>query len=357
MKESIEHHSTGLHLLQFDPQQIDLICDLMHFVLHNNYFTFGADCIFKQINGTAMGTPAAVVFACLFLDTLERKVIRDTNVKPLLFKRYIDDIFAIFRTSDDARVFITAFNSVLPTIKCSSPTISDSEGVFLDLVIYKGPRFRKEQCFDTKIYQKPQNKYLYLTPNSFHPKSIFPAFIIAELNRYRLCCNNDVDFFHVKDDFYKRLLARGYDAPTLNDLFTRWSPRENLLQKVRKRLSGDTAPRDTSRALVFKTQYLPEMKYFRLGQCLQLTDQVKSRNDYLRIFAERNPVKSFQNSQSAANFFRQSRKKVNNCKITKINDNLVCSLDIANSEVDIRPFTGAGRQNSGSRTLGKGVKP
>ena len=365
MKESITHHSSELRLLhspvQYDPEQIDLICDLMHFVLHNNYFTFGDNCIFKQINGTAMGTPAAVVFACLFLDTLERKVIQSTNVEPLLFKRYIDDIFAIFKNNNDAKVFITAFNSVLPTIKCSSPTISTSDGIFLDLEIFKGPRFMKEQRFDTKIYQKPQNKYLYLTPNSFHPKSIFPAFIIAELNRYRLCCNNDVDFLQVKDDFYKRLLSRGYDAKTLNDLFTKWSPREKLLEQVCKRIFGDNSPKNSSQALVFKSQFLPEMKYFRLGKCLQLTDQIKSRDDYLRIFAKRNPVKSFQNSKSAANFFRQRRQKVNNCEIIKINNDLVCSLNLfpegSTSSVDVRPFTGARHHKSSSRTLGKGTNP
>ena len=326
MKESIHHHRETLQLPQFDPKLIDLLCDLMHFVLHNNYFTFGTDCILKQINGTAMGTPAAVVFACLFLDTLERKVIATTNVKPLMFKRYIDDIFAIFSNCEDARVFINAFNSVLPTIKCSSPTISNQDGIFLDLIIFKGDRFQKDRCFDTRIYQKPQNKYLYLTPNSFHPKSVFPAFIVAELNRYRLCCNNDKDFLAVKDDFYKRLLARGYDPLTLNSLFTKWSPRETLLEKVRRRIRGDNTPQHCSRPLVFKTQYLPEMKYFRLGPCLQLTDQIRNRDDYLNIFDSRQPVKSFQNSRSAATFFRRSRQKVNNCKITNINEDLVFNL-------------------------------
>ena len=359
MKESIAHHSSELK--QFDPKQTDFICDLMHFVLHNNYFTFGDNCIFKQINGTAMGTPAAVVFACLFLDTLERKVIQSTNVEPLLFKRYIDDIFAIFKNEGDAKLFITTFNSVLPTIKCSSPTISSSDGIFLDLVIFKGPRFMKEQCFDTKIYQKPQNKYLYLTPNSFHPKSIFPAFIIAELNRYRLCCNNDIDFIQVKDDFYKRLLARGYDAQSLNDLFKKWSPREKLLERVCKRIFGENTSKNSSQALVFKSQFLPEMKYFRLGKCLELTDRIKSRNDYLRVFNARNPVKSFQNSAPAANFFRQRRQKVNNCEIIKINNNLVCSLHVSPrvsiSEIDVRPFTGARHEQSSSRTLGPESNP
>ena len=363
MKESIQHHSEQLQLLQFDAKLIELICDLMHFVLHNNYFTFGTDCVLKQINGTAMGTPAAVVFACLFLDTLERKVIKTTNVKPLLFKRYIDDIFAIFRTCEDAQVFITAFNSVLPTIKCSSPTISNQDGIFLDLFIFKGKRFEKDRCFDTKLYQKPQNKYLYLTPNSFHPKSVFPAFIVAELNRYRLCCNNDVDFLEVKDDFYKRLLARGYDAKTLNNLFTRWSPRENLLQKVRKRLCGDNAPKTSSRPLVFKTQYIPEMKYFRLGTCLQLTDQILSRDDYRRIFDSRQPVKSFQNSRPAASFFRRSRQKVNHCQIIKVDEDLVLrlgSLDVDKDPNDVGnviPLARTGRETPVPEPLGRGSSP
>jgi hypothetical protein len=235
MVESITFHNSMMDKRLFDENDIEFISELMRFVLGNNYFTFG-NLIFKQLNGTAMGTPAAVVFACLFLDSLERRVFKEHKIKSMCFKRYIDDIFAIFGTKEEAELFLQHFTTKLPTIKCSSYTISETEGVFLDLVIFKGPRFQNEAKFDTKIYQKPQNKYLYLTPNSFHPKAIFPAFIVSELNRYRLCCNSEDDFQKVKNEFFDRLIARGYETSMLNGLFTKWSSRDILLKKVKERL-------------------------------------------------------------------------------------------------------------------------
>jgi hypothetical protein len=45
-----------------DLTEISFICDLLAWVLSNNYFSFGND-YYLQINGTAMGTPVAVAYA------------------------------------------------------------------------------------------------------------------------------------------------------------------------------------------------------------------------------------------------------------------------------------------------------
>jgi hypothetical protein len=356
MRKSLIHHNERLKEHKMPVEMIDFICDLMSFVLNNNYFTFGENLIFKQINGTAMGTPAAVVFACLFLDHLERQVLKQMNPKPKFYKRYIDDLFVVCATENEAKSFITLFNSMLPTIKCSSPTISNTDGIFLDLFIFKGNRFEKDKTFDTKIYQKPQNKYLYLTPNSFHPKAVFPAFIVSELNRYRLCCNNEEDFIAIKDEFYKRLLDRGYQPSLLDQLFTKWTPRDKLLQDIKNRIFSAKVIKDSDHPVIFKSIYLPEIKYFRLGKCLHLTDGVKRFDTTYNVFAKRNPLVSHRNSSTIANFFRQSRKKLNNCNIEKFNNTLVCSSDlfskVSHRHFEISPFTGARCQNSNSRTPG-----
>jgi hypothetical protein len=51
---------------------------------------------------------------------------------------------------------------------------------------------------DVKIYQKPQNSYLYLTPSSFHQRHIFENTIIAESKRYKLKCTNASDYEDIK---------------------------------------------------------------------------------------------------------------------------------------------------------------
>jgi hypothetical protein len=63
----------------------------------------------------------------------------------------------------------------------------------------------------------------------------------------------------VKAEFYNRLLARGYDASTLNNLFSKWTEREALLSKVKNRVFGTKIAKDSDNPVVFKAQYNPEM--------------------------------------------------------------------------------------------------
>jgi hypothetical protein len=318
MKESILRRKEKLPPEnQLTESDINLICDLMAFVLDNNYFTFG-ELIYKQINGTAMGTPAAVVFACLFLDKHETNVIESTNVKPLLYRRFIDDIFAVFGCKQDAETFINAFSSevTLPTIKCSNFTISDKEGIFLDLHIFKGTRFAEKNLLDVKIYQKPQNKYLYIPLNSFHPKSVFPSYIKAEINRYRLTCTNDNDFLTVKTDFFNRLSARGYPEEFLTPIFAENQSRKNLLDTVKNRLFKDNSSVKEKRTIIFKTCYHPQIKAIKLKDCLQLTDGMKQTQVGLDLCDGKEPIICYSNPPSIRSYFSQSRKNLHALPLT-----------------------------------------
>ena len=54
------------------------------------------DKVYKQIDGTAMGTLVAPPFANLFLFILERILLLKYKEYILFYKRYIDDIFFNF---------------------------------------------------------------------------------------------------------------------------------------------------------------------------------------------------------------------------------------------------------------------
>ena len=67
---------------------------MARFVLENNYFEFNGD-FKKQISGTAIGTKFALPHACIFMDDLETKFLQSQSLQPLVWFRYIDDIFFI----------------------------------------------------------------------------------------------------------------------------------------------------------------------------------------------------------------------------------------------------------------------
>ena len=322
MRESIDYAlkcetNTPSTFQLYNDNEVDLLMDLMKFVLENNYFSFG-NLQYQQIEGTAMGTPAAVVFACLFLDSHERQVsqlvLQKFGIYPLFYKRYIDDIFAIFSSRHEAKTFIKYFcnNKQLPTIKCSSRTISSTEGIFLDLRIFKGKRFQEEGKFDTTIYQKPQNKYLYLPPNSFHPKAVFPSYILSELNRYRLVCNNDDDFNAISEEFFTRLKARGYSDEFLNPIFQKTSSREFLFNKLVQRVRSKETQKTVENINLFKTVFNPQTKALKIKDSLKLTDSVLLTHAGKLACNDKDPIVCYSNSPNIQSHLSQTRKNLHN---------------------------------------------
>lgn len=326
MKKSLIKRNAELDKGKLKGEEIELICALMKFVLENNYFTFG-NLIFQQKQGTAMGTPAAVVFACLFLDAHETRILEEMSPrKPLLLKRYIDDIFGIFEQKEDAELFLSKFSSdkELPTIKCSSFTIDDKEGTFLDLKIFKGDRFESSSRLDIKVFQKPQNKYLYLPPNSFHPKAVFPAYIKAEINRYRLICSSDDDFEEVKEEFRKRLLARGYTEKSLEPLFVSGKSRTELLLKVREQKEK----KDLNKGkFIFKTLHHPQVKALNIKSCLKLTERASETYEGDRLFKRQDPIICYSYPPAIRSFFSQKRNKIHDLSLQPVANNNRSDVD------------------------------
>ena len=71
------------------------IIDLLKLVLEKNNFQFNGQ-NFLQIDGTAMGTRLAPAYANLFMQNLENELLKNIQLKPTIWLRYIDDIFFIW---------------------------------------------------------------------------------------------------------------------------------------------------------------------------------------------------------------------------------------------------------------------
>ena len=68
---------------------------MAYFVLKNNYFEFNGQ-IQQSISSTAIGTKFAPPYACLFMDKIETAFLETQELQPLVWFRYIDDIFLIW---------------------------------------------------------------------------------------------------------------------------------------------------------------------------------------------------------------------------------------------------------------------
>ena len=211
-----------------DPAWVDAVLTLLQFVLCNNFVLFNGR-TWLQITGTAMGTPAAVVFACLFLAALEHEWYLNNKQRFALYQRFIDDGMAIVLANEsDARQLVSEYNSFHTNIKITS-TFSPISTIFLDLEIYRDPN--DPTRLNTRIYQKPMNKFLYIQYNSYHHTHVKQGFIRGELIRYIRNTTVEHDFLVTRKQFFDRLQARGYPTHFLLPIFEsiHFSQRASLL--------------------------------------------------------------------------------------------------------------------------------
>ncbi|XP_033109872.1 uncharacterized protein LOC117111097 [Anneissia japonica] len=115
--------------------------ELARFVLAHNYFEFN-NSLYKQICGTAMGTCMAPQYANLFMANLEQNFLAHSS-SPLVYYRYIDDIFMIWTDTLAELEFHRGLNNAHPTIKLTIEH-SNEEVHFLDTTV----SFRENQNFN-----------------------------------------------------------------------------------------------------------------------------------------------------------------------------------------------------------------
>ena len=182
--------------LESNPERPDisiLIC-LLKIVLKNNTFEFDNK-FYKQLQGTATGTKLAPAYANIFMGKLEHEILSQAPLKPLFYKRYIDDILILWPHSKlQLNDFLFSMNTFHPSIKFTSE-ISHERISYLDLNIYKGPNFLSSRKLDIETHIKPTNRQAYIHANSYHPPGVSKGVALGEMEIY-LRTNSRVETFN-----------------------------------------------------------------------------------------------------------------------------------------------------------------
>ena len=96
-------------------KQNEALIAALKLVMLNNIFSFG-DMTFKQLNGTAMGTPPAPPYATIYYGLHETNFLPKHNKHVIFYKRFIDDVFGIWlphpNPQTDARLWDRFKNSM-----------------------------------------------------------------------------------------------------------------------------------------------------------------------------------------------------------------------------------------------------
>ncbi|XP_068755861.1 uncharacterized protein [Montipora capricornis] len=270
------------------PIPTNYIKEMLRLILKENSFQFNGK-NYLQIHGTAMGTKMAVAFANIFMAYIETEILSKSVIKPLIWKRYIDDIFSLWDVSkQDIDKFITQANSHHPTIKFTAE-ISNTEATFLDTVVYKGKRFQNQSTLDVKTHFKPTETFQYTHFSSCHPPGVKKGFVKGEALRLLRTNSSKTTFEENINKFKSRLLARGYPKRLIETLLSdiKFTERESALKQKNE---------DPKDILPFVTQYHPGVPHLK-KVLLEKWHLIQNQPSLRQIFKEP-PLISFKRGKS-----------------------------------------------------------
>ena len=199
------------------------LCTLLEKVLTMNNFDF-AGRHFLQVGGTAMGTKVAPSFANTFMGWFEDQFVYTYPKQPLLWIRYIDDIFQIWTHGlDEFKKFEKHLHESVDSIKFETD-ISETEVHFLDATV----KLNLDQI-ETSLYTKPTDAHNYLSFKSCHPKNCKKAIPYSQFLRVRRICSNDDDFVTHSRELARHFLRADYPADVVQQAFVRAYDKERRL--------------------------------------------------------------------------------------------------------------------------------
>ena len=215
--------------------------DLLNLATRESFFTFNNK-FYIQVDGVAMGSPLGPILANIFLSHHEENWLNKCPIKfkPRFYRRYVNDIFVLFESSESADSFREYMSSKHQNINL----IVEKENVgslsFLDVRIC-----RKNGKFVTTIYRKPRFSGVFTNYESFIPTYQNRGLLHTLLDRsFGICC--DFITFHFEIDHLKTILIKS-NYPLnfidlciksfLNKLYTRKVvvsnvPKRNLFVKL-----------------------------------------------------------------------------------------------------------------------------
>lgn len=241
---------------------------ILQIIMFNNYVTANGE-TYRQLIGTATGTQTAPPFANLYLYYKYRHILRDPAI--ILHERYIDDGFLIVNSRSNAERIIRQLGNT--SNLNLTYEVSDQKAIFLDLTIYKGPRFTRERILDLRPFFKPTNRLLFLPWNSNHPPSMKVGIIKGEAIRLLRSSSDRLAWLNALQYLFTGLKARGYPPTVIQKAWrtVKYDDRQYYVQC--------TTSKSTPTGTLVMTPYHPDTR-----QCWR---NLIARHPFENIFPQR----------------------------------------------------------------------
>ena len=222
----------------------DSLLEGLSLCLDSNYFEYEGK-IYKQIGGVGTGVKLAPPYACLAMGDFEEEAFKKIGDDEgellnfiLLWKRFIDDIFLLFKGSRAECDRLTdKLNNVMPGIIKLKCNFSDSDLEFLDLRIkIVGGRL------ETEIYVKPTNLQLFLDYTSNHPQHCKDSIVYSQALRVVERCSQPDSAVPHLETLREKFIDRNYPSVLVESQIGKAKSKDRksiIFQQRKKKNEGD----------------------------------------------------------------------------------------------------------------------
>lgn len=228
--------------------------------------------LYIQTDGVAMGSPLGPLFANFYMSYIENTVLPTIENKPLIYARYVDDVFLLINNISTLEEIKNKFEST-SVLKFTYEIEEKKTISFLDVRIT-----RSNNSLITTVHTKLTNSGECLNYNSIAPTRYKTAVIRTFLHRaYRICSNWQL--LHHEIDRIKQLLS--------NNNFPMKSIEDEIQKFLNKKLDNNKYVINNNNPvkLYFKNQMTSQYKQdeHRLKQIISDYTAPTEENNHINL--------------------------------------------------------------------------
>ena len=192
------------------PPPNDKIMNLLRLCLESTFFQYNGR-HYKQLHGTAMGSPVSVVVAEIVMQHIEKRALATYDQTLHFWFRYVDDTITILQT-DDIDVFHGHLNRRNSDIQFTRELEFEDNGKipFLDCLVS-----RDDTRLRTTLYRKPTHTDRLLDQSSYNPTSHRATTLRTLTRRAQIICDSADSLRDENEPIYARYFTRTITVTSL----------------------------------------------------------------------------------------------------------------------------------------------
>ena len=201
------------------PLPTEDIMDLLNLCLTSTYFQYNGK-HYKQLHGTAMGSPVSVVVAEIVMQHVEERALATCRQTIPLWLGYVDDTFTAVH-KDEIDAFHDHLNEQNADIQFTKEIEENGKLPFLDCLVS-----RDNNELRATVYRKPTHTDRLLDESSYNPTSHKATTIKTLTRRAQLVCdtpdslrdeNKYLERVFIKNNYNADFIRRNIYRPTEAD--------------------------------------------------------------------------------------------------------------------------------------------